>query len=128
MLQDVYVKLFNEILLTGRIPSKWIEGIIVPVYKNKGDPRDADNYRGITLVSCMAKLFTRLLNDRLDSYVNDNHILSENQAGFRKYYSTTDHLFVLKCIIELCIWKRKKLYCAFVDYKKAFDSLWRIGL
>jgi len=115
--------LFNEILTTSNIPKKWLEGIIVPIYKNKGDPRDADNYRGITLVSCLAKLFTRLLNNRLD-----NHILNENQAGFRRNYSTNVHIYLLKCIIDLFIWKRQKLYCVCIDYKKAFDSVWRVGL
>ena len=62
---QLYVKLFNQILTSGKIPKKWLKGIIVPIYKNKGDPRDADNYRGITLVSCLAKLFTSLLNNRL---------------------------------------------------------------
>jgi hypothetical protein len=88
ILIDVYVKLFNTVLNTGEIPKSWIEGIIVPIYKNKGDPRDANNYRGITLVGCMAKLFTSLLNSRLEQYLNENHLMNENQAGFRKNYGS----------------------------------------
>jgi hypothetical protein len=92
-------------LETGHIPQSWIKGIIVPIFKNKGDPRDADNYRGITLVNCHWRLFTSLLNERLNKYLNDNHVLNENQAGFRKHYSTNYHVFLLKCIIYLFLWK-----------------------
>ena len=54
--------------------------------------------------------------------------MCEEQAGFRKNYSTTDHIFNLKCLIDLYLFRGKKLYCAFIDYKKAFDSVNRIYL
>ena len=69
-----------------------------------------------------------VLNERLMHFIDVNNLLSENQAGFRKLYSTIDHVFLLKCIIDLCRFKRQKLYCAFIDYQKAFDSVWRDGL
>ena len=47
----------------------------------------------------------------------------EAQAGFRKGYSTTDHLFTLKCIVELFLCQGRRLFCTFVDYSKAFDSI-----
>jgi hypothetical protein len=55
-------------------------------------------------------------------------LLCEEQAGFRKRYGTTDHIFNLKCLIDLYLFRRKKLYCAFIDYRKAFDSVDRILL
>ena len=51
------------------------------------------------------------------------NLLCEEQAGFRKKYGTTDHIFNLKCIIDLYLFRGKKLFCAFIDYKKAFDSV-----
>ena len=56
------------------------------------------------------------------------NILVEEQAGLRKGYSTTDHIFNLKCLMDLYLFRGKKLYCAFIDYKKAFDSVNRIYL
>ena len=50
-------------------------------------------------------------------------MLGEEQAGFRSTYSTIDHVFVLKSIIDVYLQKRKRLYCAFIDYKKAFDFI-----
>ena len=48
----IYCKLFNLILNTGIIPEAWSKGTILPIYKNKGDINDPDNYRGITILSC----------------------------------------------------------------------------
>jgi hypothetical protein len=58
----------------------------------KGDPASPDNYLGITLLSCFGKLFTTISNNRLNSYLDKMSILCEEQAGFKKYYSTTDHI------------------------------------
>ena len=105
----------------GILPEEWCIGIIKLLYKNKGSPHDPDNYRRITLLSCIGKLFTACLNSRLTLYTDGAGILGEEQAGFREHYSTLDHMFVLNSLIELYLSKRKRIYCAFVDYKKAFD-------
>ena len=97
----LYLKLFNKILDSGEIPDYWLTGIIIPIFKNKGSRDDANNYRGITLLSCLGKLFTSILNHRLTEFCEKNLILKEIQAGFRKGYSTLDHIYVLKNVIEL---------------------------
>ena len=84
--------------------------------------------RPITILSCFGKLFTSVLNIRLQIFLEEYNILEENQAGFRAGYSTTDHIFVLHSLIELLKTKKMKLYCSFIDFSKAFDSVWRIGL
>ena len=68
---------FNLILDTGIVPDSWTVGLIVPVFKNKGDINNPDNYRGITLLSCIGKLFTMLINSRLQSYLDKNPLLGE---------------------------------------------------
>ena len=128
LLLPVYVILFNQILEDGKMPEDWLKGIIVPVYKNKGDVTDPNNYRAITLLSCVSKLFTSVLNTRLTGFIDDNNLLNVNQAGFRKGFSTTDHIFLFNAIINLFCFKKRKLYCAFIDYSKAFDSIWREAL
>ena len=127
---SAFTKLFNIVFTSGFIPDSWSQGIISPIYKNKGDESSPDNYmyRGITLLSCFGKLFTSILNNRLNNYLENMNILAEEQAGFRKGYSTTDHIFNLKCVIDLYLFRGKKLYCAFIDYKKAFDSVNRVYL
>ena len=124
----IVVKLFNVILNTGIIPDVWCIGMILPLYKDKGDINDPDNYRGITLLSCIGKLFTAVLNERLTSYVDAIGIMGDEQAGFRQEFSTIDHIFTLHAIIEYYFKKKKKLYCAFIDYRKAFDFVDRASL
>ena len=119
---------FNLILDTGILPASWTIGLITPIYKRKGDINDPDNYRGITLLSCLGKLFTMTINSRLNSYLEENQLLGEEQAGFREGYSTLDHIFSLHCIIELALSQKKRLYCAFIDYRKAFDTVKRSSL
>ena len=124
----VYEQLFNFIFDTGFMPSAWLEGIIRPIYKNKGDPKAANNYRPITILSCLGKVFTSVLNSRLTHFLDSNGIILENQAGFRKGYATTDHIFVLNSLIEIIKARKQKLFCAFIDFSQAFDSIWRVGL
>lgn len=127
-LLPVYKTLFNIVFDTGIIPEPWCIGNIVPVYKNKGSVDNIENYRPITLLSCISKLFTSILTHRLNKFAEDYDILCENQSGFRQSYSTLDNIFVLHCLFELFRCNRKKLFCAFIDFKSAFDKVWRNGL
>ena len=122
-----YSKIFNLILNAGLIPSKWSLGVIIPIHKN-GEVTNPDNCRGITSFSCFGKLFTSVLNNRLYGFLEKNNLLTEMQAGFRKGYSTVEQVFNLKCLIDLTLTSKKKFYCGFVDFKKAFDTVWRAGL
>ena len=124
----IYCKLFNLILDSGLIPDAMPKGTILPIYKNKGDICDPDSYRGITILSCFGKVFTAVLNQRLNNYLESTGLLIEEQAGFRKHYSTTDHIFSLKILVDFYLYKKKRLYCAFIDYRKAFDSVNRVAL
>ena len=128
-MKEIYVGLFNRILNEGQIPESWTIGMIVPIYKNKGEKDDFNSYRGITLLSCLGKLFTSVINSRLNRFADETKLINENQTGFRKNYSTLDHVFLLKNLIDLNVKNDKqKLYCAFIDYKKAFDTVWRSAL
>ena len=121
------VDLFNAILDSGYFPEKWTEGIIIPVFK-KGNPDDANNYRGITLVSCLSKLFTGILNKRIIDWAEENNVISDSQFGFRRGRSTTDAIFLLQSLIQKVLNQKGRLYCAFVDLQKAFDSVYLNGL
>ena len=79
-------------------------------------------------MSCFGKLFTSVLNTRLNTYLENNNILGNEQAGFRKGYSTIDHIFVLHSLVNVYQYQKRKLFCAFVDYQKAFDLVDRSSL
>ena len=113
----IYLKLFNLIFDTAIVPESWSERNILPIYKNKGNVNSAENYSPITLPSCFSKLFTTILNTRLNNVVNENGIIDSCQAGFRKGFSTMDNLFILQCFIQIAKINKSKLYCAFVDFQ-----------
>jgi len=117
------VKSFNAIFDSGVFPQDWSKSIIVPLFKN-GCRNNPDNYRGISLTSILSKCFTSIINKRLTQWSNMRDLIPETQAGFRRDYSTFDHIFTLYAIIERYLsFKKRKLYVAFVDFKKAFDSV-----
>ena len=119
--------LFNKIFELGYFPDKWSEGFIVPIFK-KGDKNEPSNYRGITLLSTLGKLFTRVLNNRLNEWAEKYRIYCEAQAGFRQNMGTIDNLFVLNSLITHFLNQKKQLFCVFIDFTKAFDYVVRDNL
>ncbi|MEW8548380.1 MAG: reverse transcriptase family protein, partial [Candidatus Thiodiazotropha sp.] len=117
-------KLFNRIFEIGYFPDKWSDGFIIPIFK-KGDKDEPANYRGITLLSTLGKLFTRILNNRLNVWAEKYRIYIEAQAGFRKNMGTVDNIFILNSLITHLLNQNKQLYCVFVDFTKAFDFVVR---
>ena len=113
-------KAFNEILKTKNIPDCWKEAKIIILFK-KGDSKDIKNYRPISLLAHTYKLFTRLLQSRMERQLDENQ--PREQAGFRKHYSTTDHLQALGQTIDKCQEYNLPLCIGFIDYEKAFDSI-----
>lgn len=129
-IKDTLINVFNKLLTLGRFPNSWTEGIIIPVHK-QGSCTDPNNYRGITLNSCLGKLFCHVLNTRISIYLENKSFLSREQAGFRKHFRTSDQIFILKTIVDKYIQgsrKENKLYACFIDLKKAFDTVWHDGL
>ena len=92
------VNLFNRILDTGIYPALWSFGLIVPIHK-KDDRSKVENYRGITLLSALGKLFTSILTNRLYNYVVQKGILKAEQGGFRKMHGTVDSIFTFKMLM-----------------------------
>ncbi|VDM41115.1 unnamed protein product [Toxocara canis] len=85
----------------------------------KGDPENLSNYRPITLLSQIYKTFSRVVLNRI---TKDLDMMSREQAGFRRGYSTVDHTHAVRQLVEKCNEFQIPLCLAFVDYKKAFDS------
>ena len=68
------------------------------------------------------------MNDRLNKYIEDNNLIKYNQIGFRKAFRTADHVFTIKTLIDKYQNAGKRLYMCFIDFKKAYDTIWREGL
>ena len=107
------------------IPEDWKKGVIIELPK-KGDPGDCNNWRGITLLSLTSKVFSPIILQRMTESVKN--ILRQEQAGFRKGRSCTDHIFVLRQILKRSHEWNRSIYAVFVDFEKAFDSIYRESL
>ena len=115
-------KIFNNILLSECYPGKWCEGYIVPIFKS-GCKNLPENYRGISIFSCLAKLFNTVLNNRLEDFLEKHEVIDKKQIGFKKKSRASDHMFILRCMIDKYTQKQSKLYACFIDFKKAFDKV-----
>ena len=96
---------------------------------NKGNPKECSNYRTITLTSHASKVMLKILQPRLQQYVN--HELPDVQAGFRKGRGTRDQIANIHWIIKKAREFQKNISFCFIDYAKAFDcvdynKLWKI--
>ena len=94
----------------------------------KNDINDANNYRGISLVSCFGKLFSWIINYNMLECENIYSILTDAQFGLRGGLSTVDAIFALQAFIKRSLDSNNRLYCCFVYFKKAFDSIDRTRL
>ena len=104
-------------------PTKWSLNFLKPIYK-KGKADDTNNFRGLAIASALAKVHSLIILKRLINYVVEKKLISPNQIGFMKDSRTSDHIFLLQTVIEKVVKKhRKKLFCAFVDFKKAYDTV-----
>ena len=123
---EVITKLFNDCLNLGVYP--WNVSIVTPLHK-KGNIYDPNNYRAIAVGSNLGKLFSSVLLKRLlefrETYCPD----PINQLGFCKGAQTADHIFTLTtCIDKYVKHKKERLFTCFVDFQKAFDTVWRDAL
>ena len=91
-LKNAFLKLFNVVLKSNFYPSVWGLGHIVPIFKS-GTIFDLSNYRSITISSCLGKLFSIILNNRLINFLDLNNLKIPEQIGFSKGCRTADHIF-----------------------------------
>jgi hypothetical protein len=90
-------KLIISIWNKEELPEEWKESIIVPISK-KGDKRDCNNYRRISLLPTTYKILSNILLSRLIPYAEE--IIVDHQCGFRRNISTTDHMFCIRQIFD----------------------------
>ena len=127
----MYVKVLHsicqQIWKTQRWPQDWKRSVFTPIPK-KGNAKECSNYRIIALISHASKVMLKILQTRLQQYVNCEQ--SNVQAGLRNSRGTRDQIANIRWIMEKQESSRKTCFC-FIDYAKAFDcvdhnQLWKI--
>ena len=118
---NILLGFYNRIWEAGEIPSSWKEAIVVSIYKNKGSDTDPANYRPISLLNAIYKLFAAMLQARLAT--QHDHNLRKTQYGFRANRGTVHPLSILRRSMEWAEMTSHPLYLLFLDWKQAFDSI-----
>ncbi|EYB85833.1 hypothetical protein Y032_0290g1548 [Ancylostoma ceylanicum] len=111
---------FTRYVREARVPTSWQTSKTILLHK-KGDKEDLNNYRPITLLPVLYKIFTRCLLARIRRTLEEAQPIE--QAGFRGGYSTIDHIGTCTRVIEACAEHQVPLVMVFIDYCKAFDSV-----
>ena len=114
-------RLLNVCMQEGRIPKEWRMGLMVPIWKRKGDVHDPGKYRGITLRNQVLKLVERVLDARIRRRVECD--FGEEQQGFKKERGISDGMYVLKQMVEKRLEVQGSMALRFVDLEQAFDTV-----
>ena len=119
--------IFENILETGIFPDQWKEANVTPVHK-KNDKQIISNYRPISLLPILAKIFERVIFKKLYNYLDVNNLITKNQSGFRPGDSCTNQLLSLVHEIHKNFDCGLEVRSVYLDMSKAFDKVWHAGL
>jgi hypothetical protein len=121
------LKFYNHIFTTG-FPAQWREGFIVPILKPGKPATNVSSYRPITLTNCLSKIFEKILNQRLQAFLEEKNFFDPCQSGFRSSHSTLDALTRLETAAKESINEGKYCIAIFLDIERAFDTVWHRGI
>ncbi|KAK9882925.1 hypothetical protein WA026_023813 [Henosepilachna vigintioctopunctata] len=121
LLLDIY----NRILSENVFPETWREATIIPILKPNKSKNDPKSYRPISLTCTMCKILEKIINKRLQWYIEKNDFLSSFQNGFRKKRSTLDNIVHLESLIHETFASKHMLLAVFLDIHRAFEMVWK---
>ena len=127
-LSYILAKLFNNCLKESCFPDCWKVSSVVPVFKNVGERSTAKNYRPVSLLSVVSKVFEELVNNRIVDHLEKCGLFSDFQYGFRSSQSTADFLTVVSHKIARAFNRFGATRAVALDICKAFDRVWHAGL
>jgi ribonuclease HI len=126
--RQALLSICNMSWLRKEVPSDWRRATIIPILKAGKPPEKTSSYRPISLTSCVAKLMERLVQERLVYQLETKNVLNEDQAGFRALRSTEDQCIRISQAIADGFTAKKRTVMVLVDFKRAFDTVWQLGL
>lgn len=122
------LNLYNNLWSKGIYPDAWKNALIIPIHKPGKDPKLPSSYRPISLTCCLGKLFERIINERLNWWLNSQSFINKNQLGYKKGHSAIDLLVRLEEILQNCFLNREHAIAVFFDLEKAYDMTWRYNI
>ena len=122
-LSYILAKLFNNCLKESWFPDCWKVSSVVPVFKNVGERSTAKNYRPVSLLSVVSKVFEKLVNNRIVDQLEKCGLFSDFQCGFRSSRSTADLLTVVSDRIARAFNRSGATRVVALDISKAFNRV-----
>ena len=124
----ILAELFNKCLKGSCFPDCWKVSLVIPVFKNVGERSTAKNYRSVSLLSVVSKVFEKLVNNRIVDHLEKCGLFSDFQYGFRSSRSTADLLTVVSDRIARAFNRSGATRAVALDVSKVFDRVWPAGL
>ena len=122
IIAEPIANLFNLSIHWAEIPSDWKEAIVLPLFKG-GEQSDQNSYRPISISPCVSKVFQKLVNKQLTSYLGAYGLLSGVQSGFRAGYGCTTATLKVLNYITFTLDTKQRCAAVFIDLAKAFDTV-----
>ena len=126
-LAPILVVLFNLSLKASRFPKIWKRSTVIPLHK-KDSKNEINNYRPVSLISIVAKVFEKVIFKHFYNHLHDNFLLSPNQSGFLPGRSSVTQLIEICDVMCKALDKGKEIRIIFLDISKAFDKVWHEGI
>ena len=121
-ISNLMLAFINRCFSLSVVPTLWQQAIITPIPKSSTkDPYMPLSYRSISLLSCMYKLYSSLINTRLCNFAEENDLIVDEQNGFRTNRSCIHHIHNLSSVIRNRKSDQKPTFYALIDFQKAFD-------
>ena len=120
-------KLLNMSLENGKFPDDWKKAHVIPIHK-KGDKDNVNNYRPISILPIVSKIFERIVFKHVYNYLHENNLISRHQSGFQPNESTINQLAYMYHEFSNALDKKKDVRIVFCDVSKAFDKVWHSGI
>ena len=118
----ILCRIMEVMFMHAIFPTAWTTNLLKALYK-KDSKDDPDNYRGLAIAPVISKLYCMILLQRLETHMIKTKVISPSQIGFTKGFRASDHVYLLKTLVTKVLKHKKKLYVAFVDFKKAYDTV-----
>lgn len=117
--------LFNFSFQEGKLPDRWLQARVIPLYKNKGDPSLLKNFRPISLTSCICKVLERLVKKKLVKFCERSNVFPSEQHGFRSNRSTVTQMLEFCNFLSKNLDEKKvhQIDAVYLDFEKAFDKV-----
>ena len=119
--------IINNCINHSYFPTNWKTSIIIPLPK-KGSANNIKNFRPISLIDSVSKIFEKVILDKISNFCEDHNIVQNNQFGFKKAHGTLHTLIKFQSDVTTNLNKKEITAACFLDVEKAFDSIWIYGL